>query len=151
MPVGSAVNENFREFEFVAGPLPDTVMAAAALPVPRKAVSAGVIAAVSCVALRKVVGRGEPFQLTTSPFANPVPFTVRVKPVGLQYGALFDEVVDAESDEMVGRTIGNETELDVFPLAAGVAIATWADPTEAISAAGTVALSWAGLSWVGLV
>lgn len=54
---------------------------------------------------------------------------------------LFDEVVDAESDVMVGRTIGNVTALDVFPLEAGVAIATWAVPTEAMSAAGTVALS----------
>jgi hypothetical protein len=83
-PVASAVTGNLSEFEFVPGPLPDTVMAIAASPVPRKAVSAGVIAAVSCVALTKVVERGEPFQLTTSPFANPVPVTVNVKPVWLQ-------------------------------------------------------------------
>ena len=54
-------------------------------------------------------------------------------------------VVDAESDVMVGRTIGNDTELDVFALDAGEATATWAVPTEAISAAGTAALSCAGL------
>ncbi len=140
VPVGSAVMGNLREFEFVAGP-PDTVMATAAAPVPRKAVSAAVIVAVSCVGLTRVVGRGEPFQLTTSPFAKPVPFTVRVRPMGLQYGVLFDEVVDAESDVMVGRTIGNEITLDVFVLDAGEATATWAVPTEAISAAGSVALS----------
>ncbi len=143
-PVGSAVRGNLREFEFVPVP-PDTVMATAAAPVPRKAVFAPVITAVSCVALTRVVWRGEPFQLTTSPFAKPVPFTVRVRPVGLQYGVLFDEVVDAESDVIVGRTIENETTLDVFALNAGVATATWTVPTEAIFAAGTVAVSWAGL------
>jgi hypothetical protein len=79
-----AAKENLRELEFVPGLPPDTVIAGAAVPVARNAVSAGVIAAVSCVALTRVVGRGEPFQLTTSPFANPVPFTVRVRPVELQ-------------------------------------------------------------------
>ncbi len=122
-------------------------MATAAAPVARNAVSAGVIAAVSCVALTRVVERGKPFQLTTSPFVKPVPFTVSVSPVWLQYGV----VVDAESDVSVGeRMIGNETELEVLVLDAGVATATWAVPTEAISAAGSVALSWAGLVGVAL-
>jgi hypothetical protein len=108
-------------------------------------VSAAVIAAVSCVALTRVVSRGEPFQLTTSPFAKPVPFTVSVIPAALQYGVLFEPVVDAESDVMVGKTIGNETELDVLALDTGVATATWAVPTAAMSAAGTGALSCAAL------
>ena len=81
MPAGNAVSINGREFEFVPGPLPDTVMATF---VAREAVSAAEIAAVSCVAFTRVVGRGEPFQLTTSPLANPVPFTVSVSPEGLQ-------------------------------------------------------------------
>ena len=144
MPAGSAVTGNLSEFEFVAGPAADTVMATAAAPVARKAVSADVIAAVSCVGLTKVVGRGEPFQLTMSPLAKPVPFTVRISPVGLQKGVLFDEVVDAESEVMVGRTIWNETGLDMFVLDAGVATATWAVPGEAIFATGSVALSCAG-------
>jgi hypothetical protein len=148
-PVGSAVTENLRELEFVAGP-PDTVMATAAAFVPRKAVSAAEIAAVSCVGLTKVVGRGEPFQLTTSPSAKPVPFTVRVRPVRLQYGVLFAAVVEAESDVIVGSTIENETGAEVFALEAGVAIAIWAVPTEVISAAGTVPISWAGFSCVAL-
>jgi hypothetical protein len=146
VPAGSAVTGNLREFEFVPEPPADTVIATAAAPVLRKAVSAAVIAALSCVGLRKVVGRGEPFQLTTSPFAKPVPVTLKVRPVGLQNGALFDEVVDAESDMMVGRMIGNDTEFDVFALDAGEATATCAVPTEVISAAGTAALSWAGLA-----
>jgi hypothetical protein len=120
VPLARAVRENGREFEFVPGPFPDTVIAA----VPRNAVSAAVMLAVSCVALTKVVGRGEPFQLTTSPFAKPVPVTVSVKPTALQYGVLLDEVVDAESDVMAGRLIGNDTELDVFALDAGEATAT---------------------------
>lgn len=57
----------------------------AAVPrVPGKAVSAGEIVAVSCVALTNVVGRGDPFQFTTSPSTKSVPFTVNVKPVAPQ-------------------------------------------------------------------
>jgi hypothetical protein len=145
-PVARVVTGNLREFEFVPGPVPETVMATAAAPVPRKAVSAGAIAAVSCVALTKVVARGEPFQLTTSPFAKPVPFTVRVKPSGPQYGVLFNEVVEAEIEVMVARLIENEIAEDVFALDAGLATVTWTIPADAISAADTVALSWAGLA-----
>lgn len=57
----------------------------AAVPVlPGKAVSAGVITAVSCVGLTNVVGRGDPFQFTTSPFTKSVPFTINVRPVAPQ-------------------------------------------------------------------
>jgi hypothetical protein len=58
----------------------DTVTAAVPV-VPGKAVSAGEIVAVSCVELTKVVGRGDPFQFTTSPFTKFVPFTINVRPV----------------------------------------------------------------------
>lgn len=148
-PVGSAITENLRELEFVAGLAPDTVIATAAAPVARKAVSAGEISAVSCVAFTNVVGRGEPFQLTTSPASNPVPFTVKVRPVWLQYAVLFEEEVDAEIEVMVARAIVNEIELEVFVLEAGLATATMAVPTAAISIAGTVATNWAGFSVVG--
>lgn len=46
VPVGGAIIENLRELEFVPGP-PDTVMATAAPPVARKAVSVAEISAVS--------------------------------------------------------------------------------------------------------
>ena len=128
VPVGGAASENLRELEFDAGVLPDTVMATAAASVPRKAVSAAVISAASCVELTRVVGRGEPFQLTLSPSAKPVPVTVRVRPVGLQNGVLLVEVVDAETDAMVAREIVNETEFEVFALDAGLATATVAGP-----------------------
>lgn len=145
MPV-RAVNGNLRELEFVPGMPPETVMATAAVPVARKAVSAAEMVAVSCVALTRVVGRGDPFQLTTSPFAKPVPFTVRVRPEELQYGVLPDEVVEAESDAMAARETGNETKLDMLALDAGVTTATCAVVvTAAISAAGSVALSCAAL------
>ena len=99
----------------------DTVTAAG----PGKAVSVAEIAAVSCVALTKVVWRGEPFQFTTSPFGTKfVPFTVRVMPAGLQAGVVFDDDVDPESDVMVGRTIGNAIAFDMFALDAGFATAT---------------------------
>jgi hypothetical protein len=140
VPVANGAMENGREFEFVPGVPADTLIAT----VPRKAVSAAVIVAVSCVGLTKVVGRGEPFQLTTSPFAKPVPVTVSVSPVWLQNGVLFDDVVDAESAVTVGRTIEKETELDVLALNAGEATAICAVPTAAISVAGSVAVSWAG-------
>ena len=78
------VSENGSALELVPAFVPDTVIATAAAFVARDAVSAGVMTAVSCVALTNVVGRGEPFQFTTSPGANPVPFTVNVKPAALQ-------------------------------------------------------------------
>lgn len=44
-------------------------------------VSEARIVAVSCVELVMVVGRGEPFQLTTESLVNPVPVSVNVKSV----------------------------------------------------------------------
>ena len=114
---------------------------------PGKAVSMAEIAAVSRVALTKVVWRGEPLQFTTSPFATKfVPFTVRVMPAGLQAGVVFDDVVDADSEVIVGRTIGNEIAFDVLALDAGLATATCTVCTEEIFAAVTDALSWVGLT-----
>jgi hypothetical protein len=70
----------------------ETVTAAA----PRKAVSAAEIAAVSCVALAKVVARGVPFQLTTEAATKFVPFTTRVNPDAPQYGMEATCVEDGE-------------------------------------------------------
>ena len=107
VPEGNAVTEKGSEFEFVPGFAPETVMATAAGVMARKAVSAAVIVAVSCVALTKLVGRGEPFQLTVRPFAKPVPFKLKVRPPGLQKGVLFAVVVDADSEVTVGKTMLN--------------------------------------------
>jgi hypothetical protein len=62
--------------------------------------------------------------LTTSPFANPVPVTVRVRPFGLHNGVLFVAVVDAETEVMDARAIWNGMGVEVFALAAGLATAT---------------------------
>lgn len=121
----------------------DTVMVAD----PGKAVSVAEIAAVNCVALTKVVWRGEPFQFTTSPFGTKlVPFTVNVMPAGLQAGVVFDMLEGAESEVMVGRTIGNEMVLEVFALDGGLATATFTVSTEVIFAAVTPAVSCVGLT-----
>ena len=112
--------------------------------VPGKAVSAGKITAVSCVELTKVVERGDPFQFTTSPSTKFVPFTVKVTPVALQDGVVFEEVVDAESEVMIGGTIENVT-LDVPPPGAGVDTLTWAVPTDRIFPAGISATSCVAL------
>lgn len=58
----------------------------ATVALPGKAASAGETANVSCVALINVVALGGavPFQLTTASLVKFEPFTVSVKPVGLQ-------------------------------------------------------------------
>jgi hypothetical protein len=112
---------------------------------PGKAVSVAVIAAVSCVALTNVVGRGEPFQFTTRPFTKFVPFTISVMPAGLHAGVDGSNIVDSKTDVIVGATIENEIAFDVVPPVAGVETATCADPTAAISAAVIVALSCVAL------
>ena len=117
----------------------DTVTAAVPA-IPGKAVSEAEIVAVSCVALTNVVGRGDPFQFTTSPFTKSVPFTISGRSAVPQYG-----VEDGTSPVMVGATIENAIPLDVPPPGVGVDTLTWAVPTEAISAAEIAALSCVAL------
>jgi hypothetical protein len=100
------VMEKLAGLEFTAEGRFDTEIIA----VPGKAVSGGEIAAVSCIALTNVVGRGKPFQLTTLPLTKFVPFTVRVKPTGLQYDA-----EDAETDVTVGAEIVNVAPVEMPP------------------------------------
>ena len=75
--------------------------------VPGNAVSAAEIVVVSCAGLTNTVGRGAPFQFTTSPFTKFVPFTDKVRPENPQDSAVLGDVVavDAESDVIVGATI----------------------------------------------
>jgi hypothetical protein len=101
-----AVMEKFMELDVAADGKFVTEIAAGAC----EAVSGGGIAAVSCIALTNVVGRGDPFQLTTEPLTKFAPFTVRVKPAGLQY-----DVEDAETDVTVGAEIVNVAPADVHP------------------------------------
>jgi hypothetical protein len=133
-----AVMVKVRELELA------TVLDTKTVAVPRAAVSANVIAAVSCVPLTNVVGRGEPFQFTTESLVKIVPVpavTVRIKPVVLQYGVEGSCVVDAESDAMARGEIVNETAADVPPPGAGVNTVTGTDPAVATSVARIVVLS----------
>jgi hypothetical protein len=100
------VMEKLTELELTADGRFDTEIAA----VPDETVSVAGIAAVSCIALTNVVWRGIPFQLTTEPLTKLVPFTVRVKPAGLQY-----EVEDAEADVTVGAEIVNVAPVEMHP------------------------------------
>jgi hypothetical protein len=111
--------------------------------VSSEVVSVGGIPAVSCTALTNVVGRGDPFQLTTDPLTKFVPFTVRVKPAGLQY-----DVEDAEIEVTVGAEIVNVAPTDVPPPGPSVNKKTVASPAARKSAAGTIALRYAGTVFV---
>jgi hypothetical protein len=101
-----AVVEKLRDFEFTAEGRFDTKITAGF----SEAVSVDWIAAVSCIALTNVVGRGNPFQLTTEPLTKFVPFTVKVKPAGLQY-----DVEDPEADVTVGAEIVNVAPVERHP------------------------------------
>jgi hypothetical protein len=108
-----AVTEKLNEFE-IAEPLL-TVTG----DVPWNAASADVSSAVSCVALTKVVPRGDPFQLTTDPFTKFVPVTVSVRPVSVQ-----DAVDDPVTDVMAGAEIVNALPPDVPPPGVGFTTST---------------------------
>jgi hypothetical protein len=101
--------------------------------------------AVSCVELTKVVlaASGELPQFTTEPpFTKFVPFTVSVKPAGLQAGVEADDVVEADTEVIVGvggGAIVNGAGEVVPPPGGGVKTVTFAVPATRKSAAGTVA------------
>ena len=98
-------------------------------------------AAVSCPALTKVVTSGLPFQVTWLPLVKPVPLTVRVNgevPATAEFG---DRLVSVAAALMVKVTEGGE----VCPESTTV---TDAVPADAISAAGTAAVSWPALTKV---
>lgn len=141
----------------------DTVTVA----LPGKAASAGETANVSCVALTKVVvlGGAVPFQLTTESLVKFDPFTVSVKPVGLQYGEEAAEVVDADRDVIDGGVPGvavivKRTTLEISVVVVlltfcvadwdepGICTATCTVPVDVRSDAGTGAVSWTELTKV---
>jgi hypothetical protein len=66
--------------------------------------------AVTSFALRNVVAKAAPFHCTTAPLANPLPFTVNVKPAAPAV------TVAGLIEEMAGAAVTvNVTELDVKP------------------------------------
>lgn len=67
-------------------------------------------------------------------------------PEAPQAGVVFVDVVELESDVIVGRAIGKATALDVLALAAGLATITCTVCAAFRFAAVTVALSCVGLT-----
>ena len=109
--------------------------------VPVEAMRVAGTAAVSCPALTKVVTSGLPFQVTWLPLVKLVPLTVSVNaavPATAEFG---ERLVRVTGGLMVKITAGGE----VCPESTTV---TDAVPADAISAAGTAAVSWPALTKV---
>src|SRR5882762_5030078 len=102
------------------------------------------IAAVSCVALTKVVVRVAPFQRTLEPLTKLLPFRVRVK------AAPPTLALEGESDvsEGAGVVIVNVWAPEVPPSTPGIVTVTWAVPTAAMSETGIAAVTCVALTRV---
>src|SRR5437762_9464052 len=83
--------------------------------VPVAAMSAAGIAAVSCVALTKVVVRAAPFHCTVAPFTKPLPVSVSVKPAPPTIALAGDSEVSVGA----GLFTANVCAADVPPPGAG--------------------------------
>jgi len=106
------------------------------------AISAAAIAAVTCVALTKVVALVAPLNFTTDDETNPVPFTVRVNavPPAVALVGMIEVAVGA------GLLIVNVWPPEVPPPGAGFVTVTFAVPAVAISAAEIAAVNCAALT-----
>src|SRR5438874_1040926 len=102
------------------------------------------MAAVSCVALTKVVVRAAPFQRTPEALTKLLPFTVSVN------AAPPTLALEGESDvsDGAGVVIVNVWAPDVPPSTPGIVTVTWALPAAAISEAGIAAVTCVGLTRV---
>jgi hypothetical protein len=117
--------------EFPDVPPPGAELVTVTLKDPAAAMSAAVIAAVTCVALTKVVVLAVPLNFTDELATKPVPLTVSVK-AGPPFVAVFGERV-----VIVGAglfTVNGEV-ADVPPPGAGLATVTLNVPAVAMSGA----------------
>ena len=114
--------------------------------VPAAAMSVAGIAAVSWVALPKVVLRACPFQRTVAPLTKLLPFTVSVKagPPATALGGEREASVGAGACVFVVKVRA----LDTAP--SGFSTVTKAVPAAAMSVAGIAAVSWVALPKVVL-
>src|SRR5439155_13134505 len=112
--------------------------------VPVAARSAAGIAAVSCVALTKVVVRAAPFHWTVAPFTKPLPVSVSVKPAPPTMALDGDSVVSVGAGLLIVKVCAAE----VPPPGAGVTTVTDAVPVAATSAAGSAVVSLVALTKV---
>jgi hypothetical protein len=133
------VNEEIAEV-----PPPGTGFVTVTLSVPAVAISATVIAAVSCVAFTNVVVLGELLKFTTEPATKPVPFTVNEN-AGPPAVALVGESVVIVG---AGLLTANDELPDVPPPGAGLVTVTRKLPTAAMSAGVIAAVSCVALTKV---
>lgn len=125
---------------------------AVTVAVPPLMMSVAGIAAVSCVLLTNVVDRLAPFQFTRVLVKKPVPLTVSVKPPppAVALAGAIDVIVGT------GLLIVNGVGPELPPPGAGLNTATGLGPAEAISLAGTAAVSFvlltkvvvSGIPWI---
>jgi hypothetical protein len=108
---------------------------------PAVAMSAAVIAAVSCVALTNVVARALPFQRTLAPLTKLVPFTVSVNAGPPALALAGDRLEIAGAGLLVVNVIAADVPLDPVTL-------TCAVPAVAISAAVIAAVNCVALTTV---
>jgi hypothetical protein len=125
-------------------PPPGVGLKTVTLAVPAVAISAAVIAAVSCVPLTYVVVRSEPFHLTIEPLTKLVPFTVSVKapPSAVAEDGLRLVIAGA------GLLMVKICAFDVPPPGVGLNTVTLAVPALAMSAAVIAAVSCVVLTYV---
>jgi len=113
-------------------PPPGAGFVTVTLTVPAVAMSAAVMAAVTCVPLTNVVVRFAPLNCTVAPLAKPVPFTVSVKPTPPVVTLAGEREVMVRFD---GLLIVKGKFPEVPPPGAGFVTATLTVPAVAISAA----------------
>ena len=97
------------------------------------------IEACNWVALTNVVVRAEPFQFTTEPLTNPLPFTANVNPVDPTVTLL--GVIEVSTGRGLGAVIVKTAAAEAPPPGAGFRTVTCAVPAAATSAAVTAACS----------
>lgn len=110
-------------------------MVTVTLAVPAAAMSTAVIAAVSWVALTKVVALAAPLNFTTEVGTKPVPLTVSVNAAP----PAVTLVGETEANVGAGLLMVNVCALEIPPPGGGFETVTFAVPPLAISAAGMVA------------
>jgi uncharacterized membrane protein YedE/YeeE len=110
--------------------------------VPAVAISAAVIAAVTCVALTNVVVAAVPLNFTVDPFMNPVPFTVNVNAAPPAFALVGESVVIVGA----GLSTVKFTAVEVPPPGVGFVTVTGNVPAVAISAAVIAAVTSVALT-----
>src|SRR5256884_426294 len=125
-------------------PPPGAGVATVICAVPAAVTSAAEMAAVSCVALTKVVVRAAPFQRTVEPLTKRLPITVTLR------AACPAEVLAGDSVERAGEGLLTLTACaaEVPPPGAGVTTVTGAVAAVARSEAGMAAVSCVALTKV---